>query len=64
MMWVCVEPNIDEIRQVIFSIDPDSALGSDKFCIRLYQLCWDIIYSDLLDAVLNYFKGSAMPNDF
>lgn len=55
---------MDEVRWVIFSIDPESAPGLDGFCNRFYQSFWDIIGRDLLDAVLDYFRDSAMPRGF
>lgn len=61
---VCRELDMDKVRRVVFSINLDSAPGSDSFCSRFYQSCWDTICGDLLDAVLNYFKGSAVPRGF
>lgn len=55
---------MDKVRRAIFSINPESAPGPDRFCSRFYQSCWDIIGRDLLNNVLNYFRGSAMPRDF
>ena len=49
---------------MVFSIDLDSALGPDGLYSKFYQYCWDIISNDLLEAVLNYFRGSAMPKGF
>lgn len=63
-MGLCRESNIDEIWQVVFPIDPDSASGPDGFCSKFYQSCSDIICYNLLDTVLDYFKGSAMPKGF
>lgn len=34
---LCIELYIDEIGNVVFSIDPNSALGTDGFCSRFYQ---------------------------
>ncbi|KAH9662191.1 reverse transcriptase domain-containing protein [Citrus sinensis] len=61
---LCREPDIDDVRRAVFSIDPESAPGPDGFCSRFYQVCWDIVGRDLLDAVLDYFRGSAMPRGF
>ena len=55
---------MDEVRRVIFSIDPDSALGPDGFCSRFYQSCWDIICCDLLDVVLDYSEVRPCPGVF
>lgn len=47
-----------------FSIDPNSSLGSNKFWSQFYLFFWVVICSDLLDAVLDYFRGSTMPRCF
>lgn len=61
---LCREPNLDEIRHVVFFIDLDSAPSPDEFCSKFYQSCWDIICRDLLDAIIYYFRGSVMPRAF
>lgn len=33
---LCRELDMDEVRWVIFSIDPESAPGLDGFCSRFY----------------------------
>lgn len=38
-MELCRVPNIEEVRQVIFPIDPLSAPRSDGLCSRFYQVC-------------------------
>lgn len=49
---------------MVFSIDLDSAPGLDGYYNNFYQYCWDIISNDLLEVVLDYFRGSVMPKDF
>lgn len=56
--------DMDKVRRSIFSIDSDSAPVPIGFCSRFLQSCWDIIFCDLLDAVLDYFRGSAMIKGF
>nr|XP_028947429.1 uncharacterized protein LOC114820607 [Malus domestica] len=36
-------PSADEIRSVVFSMDPSSAPGPDGFPGSFYQSCWDIV---------------------
>lgn len=57
-------PDIEEVRQVVFSIDPDSAPGLNGFCSRFYQSCLDIVGADLHTTILDYFSGSTMPRGF
>lgn len=33
------KPDMDEVRQVVFSIDPNNAPGPDRFRSRFYQSC-------------------------
>lgn len=61
---LCMIPDIEEVRQVVFSIDPDSAPGLNGFCSRFYQLCLDIVGADLHTTILDYFSGFAMPRGF
>lgn len=61
---LCRIPDMEEVRQVVFSIDLDSAPRPDGFCSRFYQSCWDIVGAELHAVVLDYFSGSAMPRGF
>ncbi|XP_071926970.1 uncharacterized protein [Coffea arabica] len=54
-------PTTDEVREVVFSISPDSAPGPDGFGFGFYQACWDIIKEDLVVVVQDYFKGGWLP---
>jgi len=42
----------EEISKIVWSMEPDKALGLDGFSIHFYRLCWDIIKSDLLRMIL------------
>src|SRR4051812_11073692 len=39
----------------------DSALGPDGFNGFFYSHCWDIIKSDLFEAILEFFAGGTLP---
>ncbi|KAI3473565.1 hypothetical protein Pfo_031528 [Paulownia fortunei] len=56
--------NMEEIRQAVFSMDPDSVAGPDGFSAFFYQHCWDIIHMDIKEAVVDFFKGNSMPRSF
>ncbi|KAL6582737.1 hypothetical protein OROMI_004815 [Orobanche minor] len=58
---LCFIPTIDEIRSCIFDMEGDSVAGPDGFGIKFFQICWDIISSDVFDAVVDFFSGSPMP---
>ncbi|XP_015169049.1 uncharacterized protein [Solanum tuberosum] len=54
-------PNIDELRHVVFAMNPYSAAGPDGFGGKCYQVCWNIIKEDLLAVVQSFFCGHIMP---
>lgn len=43
-----VEPSMDEIKDVVFSMSSKSNLGTDDLSGKFYHSCWDIIKHDLL----------------
>lgn len=57
-------PNMEELKQVVFSMNPNSALGSDGFGRKFYQSCWDIIKEDVLKVVRHFYCGNIMPKYF
>ncbi|KAL6576888.1 hypothetical protein OROMI_011164 [Orobanche minor] len=61
---LCFIPTIDEIRSCVFDMEGDSVAGPDDFGIKFFQFCWDIISSDVFDAVVDFFSGSPMPRAF
>jgi hypothetical protein len=44
--------SINEIKKVVFNMDPDKAPGPDGFTARFYTSCWDIIKKDLCRMVM------------
>ncbi|KAL2481397.1 Uncharacterized protein Adt_34363 [Abeliophyllum distichum] len=57
-------PTLAEVREAIFSIDPDSVAGPDGFSSHFFQKCWDIISDDVFQAVLDFFAGGHFPRGF
>ncbi|KAL2498245.1 Uncharacterized protein Adt_23795 [Abeliophyllum distichum] len=57
-------PTLAEVREAIFSIDPDSVAGPDGFSSHFFQECWDIISDDIFQAVLDFFAGGHFPRGF
>ena len=55
--------SLEEVREVIFFINVDSALGPNSFALGFYHVCWDTIKEDLLVVVQNYFKRGYLPRD-
>ncbi|PKA50046.1 integrator complex subunit 11 [Apostasia shenzhenica] len=50
-------PNLDEVKDAVFSIHKDSAAGPDGFNSGFFQCCWDIVKDDLLNAARGFFSG-------
>ena len=40
-----------EIIDVIWSMEPDKALGLDEFSCHFYRVCWTVIKKDLLRII-------------
>ncbi|KAL2498966.1 Uncharacterized protein Adt_24516 [Abeliophyllum distichum] len=57
-------PTLTEVREAIFSIDPDSIAGPDGFSSHFVQVCWDIVSEDVFQAVLDFFAGGHLPRSF
>lgn len=52
---------LDEVKEAVFSLSPDSAPGPDGFSGSFYQACWPIISSDLLLGVQEFMTGVPIP---
>lgn len=57
-------PDLQELKTVVFSMNPYSATGPDGMNGKFFQSCWDIICKDLLKVVQSFFCGHEMPKYF
>ncbi|KAK4406640.1 hypothetical protein Sango_0670500 [Sesamum angolense] len=55
---LCVMPTLEEVREAVFSIDPDSVAGPDEFGAVFFHTCWEIIFKDVFGTVIEFFRGS------
>ncbi|KAL0349285.1 UNVERIFIED_CONTAM: hypothetical protein Sangu_1156300 [Sesamum angustifolium] len=55
--FLCVMPTLEEVREAVFSIDPDSVAGPDGFGAVFFHTCWEIIAEDVFGAVTEFFRG-------
>ncbi|XP_055814172.1 uncharacterized protein LOC129883562 [Solanum dulcamara] len=55
-------PTLEELRTVVFSMNPNSAAGPDGMNGKFFQECWEIIKEDLFRVVLSFFNGQTLPN--
>jgi len=49
-------PNFLEIKNVVFNLNGNNASGSDGFGGVLYHSCWEIIGTDVCNAVQQFFN--------
>ncbi|XP_071923194.1 uncharacterized protein [Coffea arabica] len=54
-------PSIEEVHQVVRSMDRDSAAGSDGFTGKFYTFAWEVIAQNVHNAVLSFFCGAELP---
>lgn len=45
----------------MLGLNKEASAGPDGYTTKFYQLCWDIIKEDLLEAVEDYFQGTPLP---
>ncbi|XP_051135512.1 uncharacterized protein LOC127254464 [Andrographis paniculata] len=57
-------PTIDEIRDVVFSMNSDSAAGPDGFSALFFQHYWSVVKNDVHNVVVEFFYGVPMPRSF
>ncbi|XP_027183967.1 uncharacterized protein LOC113782270 [Coffea eugenioides] len=48
-------PSLEEIKDVVFSLDPDSAAGPDGFSRRFFTFTWEVVGKDVFDALGSFF---------
>ncbi|KAL0342602.1 UNVERIFIED_CONTAM: hypothetical protein Scaly_1922800 [Sesamum calycinum] len=61
---LCVMPTLQEVREAVFSIDPDSVAGPDGFGAVFFHTYWEIIFEDVFGAVTEFFRGVEIPRGF
>ena len=54
-------PSNDEIRSMVFSMDGDSAAGPDGFTGRFFTFAWEVVGTDVCEAVTSFFCGHELP---
>ncbi|KAL0283604.1 UNVERIFIED_CONTAM: putative ribonuclease H protein [Sesamum angustifolium] len=61
---LCVMPTLEEVREAVFSIDPDSVAGLDGFGAVFFHTCWEIVAKDVFDAMTEFFSGEKISKGF
>ncbi|XP_015158404.1 uncharacterized protein [Solanum tuberosum] len=57
-------PTLEELKEVVFSMNPNSAAGPDGMNGYFFQKCWDIIKHDLFGVIQAFFCGQMIPKYF
>ncbi|XP_042505574.1 uncharacterized protein LOC122082160 [Macadamia integrifolia] len=55
-------PAREEIKKVVWGLDPDSSLGPNGFPGAFFKQCWEIVGDDFCGAVIAFFRGGKLPN--
>jgi len=53
---MCAEVTRAEIHKVLFSMNPNKALGPDGFSAGFFQKAWPIIGEDVCSAIQEFFQ--------
>ncbi|KAK4384013.1 hypothetical protein Sango_3100000 [Sesamum angolense] len=61
--FLCVMPTLEEVREELFSIEPDSVVGPDGFGVIFYHICWDVISEDVFSTMTEFFRGVEIPKE-
>lgn len=54
-------PSLEERKERVFQMSPDSTPGPDGYEGSFYQSCWEIIQEDLVPAVQFFFREGSVP---
>ncbi|WMV07615.1 hypothetical protein MTR67_001000 [Solanum verrucosum] len=54
-------PFEEEVKEVVFALNGDSAIGLDGFSELFFQSCWDTVKSDIVNMVKAFFCGHELP---
>ncbi|KAH0646562.1 hypothetical protein KY284_034446 [Solanum tuberosum] len=57
-------PSIEELKEVVYSMNPNSAAGPDGMNGYFFQKCWNIINKDLMAVIHAFFSGQMIPKYF
>ncbi|MQL89845.1 hypothetical protein Taro_022424 [Colocasia esculenta] len=54
-------PSEQKIKEVVWSLDGARAPGSDGYSGIFFTTCWEIIASNVVEAVQSFFAGFPLP---
>jgi hypothetical protein len=56
--WMTRPFTEEEVKETVFGMNEDSALGPDGFGVAFYKKCWNIIKGELLEMVNDFYMGN------
>lgn len=63
-MHLQVDPILEELKSVVFCMNPNSTAGPDDMNGHFFQVCWNINQMDLMRVIQSFFSGHNMPKIF
>ncbi|XP_060190596.1 uncharacterized protein LOC132619837 [Lycium barbarum] len=54
-------PNEEEVKEVVFALNGESACGPDGFTGLFFQSAWEIVKLDVVDMAKAFFVGQELP---
>ncbi|VFQ75326.1 unnamed protein product [Cuscuta campestris] len=57
-------PTGEEIKEVVWNLNPDSAPGPDGFNGNFFKSCWDTVKEDIISASQEFFLGIPVPRSY
>lgn len=51
-----------EVKDALFSMDPDKAPGCDGYTPGFYQKCWSVVGKDVTELVNGFFRYGKLPD--
>ncbi|KAL8100581.1 hypothetical protein AgCh_032729 [Apium graveolens] len=59
--WLLEVVRPEEVKEALFSMNPNKAPGLDGFTPGFYQKCWSIIGKDVVETVKKFFTVGKLP---
>ena len=53
--------SLQEVKDIVFTLDEESAAGSDGFTGKFFTFAWEVVAMDVFRAVLSFFCGDELP---
>ena len=54
----------EEIQNVVFAINPESAPGPDGFTAFFFQKYWSVVKSQILQEIFDFFRTGVLPQEW